>query len=297
MNKEIKVAVIGLDTSHTIEFTKLMQAPDCPADQKVPGLRVVSCLRFGTPFQNEEGLNNRQKQLEAWGVKVTTKFEEAVADCDCIMVEINDPAYHLDYFTRCANLGKRIFLDKPLADNIENGKKIYDLIKSKNLSVFSSSSLRFIPSFIDVCNQMPAPIFAHAYGPLGDAPAGSGIVWYGVHTFELLQRAMGKGAKSLVIKKDGAGVTAVVKYPDNRRGIVELSLGAWVWGGELRTNEKSLPFVVDMKYAYRDLLREIEKFFRTGVAPADMADTLEVMALLDAARRSNDSGKEESLLL
>jgi hypothetical protein len=101
----------------------------------------------------------------------------------------------------------------------------------------------------------------------------------------------------LLVKKDGAGVTAIVQYPDNRRGIVELNEGAWVWGGELRTKEKSVPFVVNMDYAYRDLLREVEKFFRTGVSPADLADTLEVMALLDAARRSTESGAEEAINL
>jgi predicted dehydrogenase len=295
MSQDIRVAIIGLDTSHAIEFSQRMQASDCPADQKVGGLRAVSCLRFETPFQNQEGLNNRQKQLEAWGIKVTTKFEEAVADCDALMIEINDPAFHLEYFTRCASLGKRIFLDKPLADTTANGKKICDLIQSKKLSVFSASSLRFVPSFLNVCSQMPAPLFAHAYGPLGKAPAGSGIVWYGVHSFELLQRAMGCGARSVTVKKDDAGVTCIVRYADNRRGIVELSEGAWVWGGELRTMDKSIPFVVNMDYAYRDLLREVEKFFRTGVPPVEMADTLEVMALLDAARRSNDSGNEEKI--
>jgi predicted dehydrogenase len=295
MNKDIRVALIGLDTSHTIEFANRMQGPDCPADQKVAGLRAVNCLRFETPFQNEEGLNNRQKQLEIWGIKVTTNFDEAVADCDALMIEINDPAFHWEYFTKCAALGKRMFLDKPLADTIQNGRKIYDLIQSRNLSVFSSSSLRFIPSFLEACRQMPAPIFVHAYGPLGKAPAGSGVVWYGVHSFELLERAMGRGARSVTVKKDDAGVTCIVSYPDNRRGIVELSEGAWVWGGELRMKDQSVPFVVNMDYAYRDLLREVETFFRTGVAPVVMADTLEVMALLDAARRSFDSGMEEKM--
>ncbi len=83
MSHEIKVALIGLDTSHTIEFVNRMQGPECAVDQRVSGLRAVNCLRFGTPFQNEEGLNNRQKQLESWGIKVTTKFEEAVAGLRC----------------------------------------------------------------------------------------------------------------------------------------------------------------------------------------------------------------------
>lgn len=295
MSQEIKVALIGLDTSHTVEFAKRMAAPDCPADQKVSGLKPTACLRFETPFQNKEGLDARQKTLEGWGIKVTTNFDEAVAGCDALMLEINDGAYHLEYFTKCVGLGKPIFLDKPLADNLANGKKIYDLAKAKNVKVFSSSSLRFVPALLDACVKVPQPLFVNVYGPLGIAPAGSSIVWYGVHTFEMLERAMGRGAKSLFVKKDGAGITAIVEYPDNRRGVVELPEGAWVYGGSLRTKEKAAPFVVDMGRAYSDLLVQVAIFFQTGRVPVELEDTLEVMALLDAAQRSFDSGKEEKV--
>lgn len=293
MSGKIKVALIGLDTSHTIEFARRMQAPDCPADQKVPGLKAVSCLRFSTPFQSETGLNERQKQLEDWGVKVTLDFDEAVADCDALMIEINDPSYHLNYFTRCANLGKPIFLDKPMADTLANARKISDLINSKNLKVFSASSLRFVPQLKETCDKMPSPIFVTFYGPLGKAPAGSSIVWYGVHTFEMLERAMGRGAAGVFVKKDSAGITAVVKYPDNRRGIVELTYDAFVYGGCLRNKETAAPFSVDMTRAYSDLLFETAKFFKTGKTPVAIEDTLEIMGLLDAADRSNESGRDE----
>jgi predicted dehydrogenase len=291
----INVAVIGLDTSHSIEFPRRMQAPDCPVDQKVSGLRAVSCLRFPTPFQDEKGLDERQRQLEAWGVRVTTKFDEAVANCDAIMIEINDAAYHWEYFNKCASLGKIMFLDKPLADTIQNGKKIYDLIKNKNLKVFSSSSLRFVPQLIKACNEVPSPVYASIFGPLGDAPAGSGIIWYGVHTFEMLQRAMGRGAKSLFAYKNADGVTAVVKYPGNRSAVVELRNDGWVYGGVLRMVESGTSYFVDMGRAYTDLLIEIEAFFRTGKPPVEMDDTLEVMAMLDATEKSVHSGKEETI--
>ena len=291
----IKVALIGLDTSHSIEFTRRMQAPDCPADQKVSGLQAVSCLRFSTPFHNDAGLDERQKQLEDWGVRVTTKFEEAVADCDAIMIEINDPAYHLEYFTRCAELGRPIFLDKPLADTIANGQKIVDWAKRKDVKVFSASSLRFVPQLIKACGEVPSPVYASIFGPLGDAPAGSGIVWYGVHTFEMLQRAMGRGAKSLFAHKNADGVTAIVKYPGNRGAVVELRNDGWVYGGNLRMVESGTAFLVDMGRMYSDLLVEIETFFRTGRTRLEIEDTLEIMAMLDATRLSVESGKEEAV--
>ena len=290
---DLKIALIGLDTSHTIEFARRMQAPDCPPDQKVPGMRATACLRFPTPFQNKEGLDARQKTLEGWGVKVTPSFEEAVADCDAVMLEINDPAFHLEYFTRAAELGKRIFLDKPVADTIANGRKIAALATAKKAPVFSASSLRFVPQLVKACEAMPKPLLASTYGPVGKAPSGSSIVWYGVHAFEMLQRAMGRGALGVAARTDDAGVTAVVRYPEKRRGVVELSYVSYAYGGSLRDDKRIVPFVNDASRLYSDLLLKVGEFFRGGPAPVAIEDSLEVMAMLDAAQRSADSGREE----
>jgi len=295
MSDTIKVALIGLDTSHTIEFARRMQAPDCPPDQKVAGMKAVRCLRFPTPFQSEEGLDQRQAQLEAWGVKVTADFDEAVADCDAIMLEINDPAYHVHYFTKCADLGKPMFLDKPVADTTQNARAIYDIVKAKNLSVFSASSLRFVPQLKQARDAIPQPTIVTIYGALGKAPAGSSIVWYGVHAFEMLERAIGRGAVSVYARRDKAGAVALVEYDDARRGIVEMTEGSWIYGGCLRNKDKAAPYVVNMSRAYSDELEEVARFFRGSETPVDFEDSMEVMAMLDAAERSSQSGKAETV--
>jgi len=295
MPKEIRVALIGLDTSHTIEFARRMQAPDCSLEQRVAGMKAVTCLRFETPFQNKEGLDKRQAQLEEWGVRVTTDFNEAVAHCDAIMLEINDPAYHLEYFTKCADLGKPIFVDKPLADTLENGQKIIQLARAKNVRMFSSSSLRFVPQLIEAVRAIPEPNYVTVYGPLGKAPSGSSIVWYGVHAFEMLERAMGRGALAVTTRPDSAGAVAIVDYPNGNRGVVELNEGSWSYGGCLRTKDKAVPFTVNMGRAYSDQLELVAKFFRGDDPPVEAEDTLEVMALLDAAERSAQTGQTQPL--
>lgn len=292
---DVRVALIGLDTSHTIEFARRMQAPDVAPEQKVHGLKAVTCLRFDTPFQNKEGLDQRQAQLEAWGVKVTTDFDEAVQGVDAIMLEINDPAYHLEYFTKCADLGMPIFLDKPLADNKANGEAIMEIARKKNVRVWSASSLRFVPALIEACEAIPQPNMAQTFGALGVAPAGSSIVWYGVHAFEMLERALGRGAVSVLAKRDKLGVVAVVEYDDERRGIVEMNEGSYLYGGCLRTKTDAAPYKVNMSRAYTDELVHVAEFFNGAEAPVSMEDALEVTAMLDAAERSVQSGKPEAV--
>ncbi len=292
---EIKVAIVGLDTSHSIQFAKRMNDPGCDPKIRVEGLKAISCMRFETPFQDKKGLDGRQAELEGWGVKVTESFDECVAGCDAIMLEINDPAYHLEYFEKAVKLGKPIFLDKPMADTYATGKSIYDIAKKNNIRVFSASSLRYVTAVVEAKVAIVQPEFVSVYGALGIAPAGSSVVWYGVHAMEMLQKLMGPGAVAIKSEKDDKGVVCLVKYKNGNRGIVELNTGSSIYGGVVRTKGKALPFVVDMSMAYTLELQEVAKFFAGEESSVSLEDTLEVMDLLDTAQRSLDTGKEEKL--
>lgn len=295
----IKVAIIGLDTSHSIEYPRRMQAPDCPDDQRVEGLRAITCLRFETPFQNKQGLDARQAQLESWGVKVTTAFEEAVSDCDAIMLEINDGAYHLEYFRKVAALGLPVFLDKPLAAALADGREILRLMQEHNTRVWSGSSLPFCPE-VDAMRKRFAEISrAQVYGALGQAPAGDSLIWYGVHAYEMLQRIMGPGARAVRALETKGGIVAVVDYGDGREGVVETICGQWLYGGRIHgTVNKELqvvPFACDSTYSYRDLLRAVRAFFEGAPAPVEMRATFEGLAMMTATREAIKTGKEAAV--
>ena len=147
--KKLKVALIGLDSSHSIEFTRRFQAPDCPKPERVDGVQITRCLRFETPFQDGPGLDSRQQELERWGVRVTEDFSEAIEDAEVLMIEINDPALHTDIFERLADSGKPLFLDKPLADTVDNGRRILEAAAKHGTRWFTASSLRFAGELLE----------------------------------------------------------------------------------------------------------------------------------------------------
>jgi len=288
--KMIKVAVIGLDTSHCVAFPKLMQAPDCPKNMRVPGLKAISCLRFETPFQNKEGLDKRQKQLEQWGVKVTENIDEALEGCDAIMLEINDGSFHLEYFRKVAALGKPVFLDKPLAMNLADGRAIIELMRQHQTRVWSGSSIPFCPPLAKILKDAGKIQRAHVFGALGKAPAGDSLVWYGVHSFETLQRIMGRGAAKVRALESPASIIAVVEFKDGREGVVELTPKVWIYGGVVSgmVDEKIIttPFVLDSSFSYRNILRLVKAFFMGAEPPVDMETTFEGLAMMCAARES-----------
>lgn len=291
----IKVAIIGLDTSHSVQFSQRMQDPACAPDQLVPGMRAVTCLRFETPFQDKKGLDQRQSQLESWGVRVTTRFEEAVADCDAIMLEINDGACHLDYFKKVAALGKPVFLDKPLAASLDDGRAIIRLMHEHNTRVWSGSTIPFCPELDGTRSCFTEIKRAHVFGALGNAPAGDSLVWYGVHTFEMLQRIMGPGALSVRALETKGSILALADYGAGREGVVEAIRGTWIYGGRIQglmnKDPKVVPFVCNSAYAYRDILRLVKTFFEGAATPVDMHTTFEGLAMMTAARQSIETGK------
>jgi len=286
----IKISVIGLDTSHSVVFPQLMQAPDCPKNTRVPGMKAISCLRFETPFQNKEGLDKRQKQLEQWGVKVTENIDEALAGCDAIMLEINDGSFHLEYFKKVAALGKPVFLDKPLAMTTADGRAIIELMRRHKTTVWSGSSIPFCPPLAKVVKDAGNIQRAHVFGALGRAPAGDSLVWYGVHSFETLQRIMGRGAVKVRAIESPVSIIAAVEFSDGREGVVELTPKVWSYGGVVSgmVNEKMVttPFVLNASRSYRDILRLLKAFFMGGQPPVDMETTFEGLAIMCAARES-----------
>jgi predicted dehydrogenase len=295
MSKPLRIAVVGLDTSHSIEFIRRFQAPDCPADQQVPGAVISACLSFETPFQNQEGLAKRQAQLEGWGVKVTRFFDEAVADCDAIMLEINDPAYHAEYFARVAGLGKPVFVDKPMAGTVADGQRMLELAARHGTQVMSCSSLRFATSLADALGLVPDPRLVNCYGAMGIAPAGDSLVWYGVHAFEMLHLALGGRASQVSAIEVGSAIVSAVEYPDGRQGLVECRPGSYVYGGRLQGKDRVQPFLVDSRYTYRDLLRSVIRFFNGAAPAATLQDAFEILELMQASRKSLETGKAVTL--
>ncbi len=292
MAKKIKCAIVGLDTSHATEFPKFMQDPAMEKEYRVTTMKTTWDLRFETPFQQKDGLDERQAYLESIGIKVTEDFEKAVSDCDAILIEINDPTLHLEYFRKCAPLGKPIFLDKPFADTLEHAEEILKIARENKVRFFTASSLRYDANIVQAHEEMPEIDQGITWGPLGMAPAGSSIVWYGVHTFEMLEKIMGPGAIEVTSVPDRKGVACTVTYGDGRRGTVLLTKGNYSYGGVLRKGGENRMFTyVGGKHLYHNLVEDIGNFFLGKSEGVPLNESFEIMAMLEAAELSLKFGR------
>jgi predicted dehydrogenase len=289
-----KIAMIGLDTSHTVEFTKLIQ--DTESGHKIiDGMRVTKALRFPSAFQPEEGQDQRQTDLENLGVTMAPSIDEVVKDVDAVFLEINDPALHLEYFEAVADRGLPVFIDKPLAANTNEGKKIQELATKNNIPVWSSSSLRFIPELIKARETITKPLVGHTFGALGAAAAGSDLVWYGVHAVEMLVAGLGTGVESVTATEDSRGIILIVNYKDERRGIVECLRGLYKYGGRIQSEQEIAYFDSGIGSPYNALMNALHDFVCNSKLPVPLSEAQEVLAILEAGEKSLTSKKTEKI--
>ena len=291
----IRVAMIGLDTSHTVEFVKRMVGAHPSKAQCIHRLTPVACCRFETRFQSVAGLDARTAVLDQLGVPVTESIDVALKDADAIMLEVNDPALHAEYFRVVAGLGKPVFLDKPIAQNMDAANEIFAVAKRRKTRFFSSSALRFAMELCKVKAAMAGALERlHLWGPLGTAAAGSSVVWYGVHTVEMLQAIMGHGAHEVLAVPHNRGFLFHVLYRDGRRAVLEMNKGVWRYGGVLHhaDNAGETFFAVNSGDAfYGELLKVVECFFAGKTDGVSLDDMKESMRILDALDRAVITGK------
>ena len=293
---ETKVGIIGLDTSHAIAFTKIMNVEKDPA---VAGFRMVAAYQWGS--RDIISSTNRYAkyipQMQEMGVEIVPSIDDLLAKVDVVCLETNDGREHFWQAEKVFASGKRVFIDKPLAHNLKDALKIYAAGKKYNAQYFSSSALRFG----NVAKAARAGEYGMIRGaalispsPLEEQGTHNYYTWYGIHGFEPLVAIMGMGVDKVSCFRNETDDVINAVWKDGRMGELRLMRKSWIYSGYVlpeKPKDKKQPIIIyDGYQGYQPLLKEIIQFFKTGVAPVSPEETLEIMAFMEAAEMSAKRG-------
>ena len=293
---ETKVGIIGLDTSHAIAFTKIMNVEKDPA---VAGFRMVAAYQWGS--RDIISSTNRYAkyipQMQEMGVEIVPSIDDLLAKVDVVCLETNDGREHFWQAEKVFASGKRVFIDKPLAHNLKDALKIYAAGKKYNAQYFSSSALRFG----NVAKAARAGEYGKIRGaalispsPLEEQGTHNYYTWYGIHGFEPLVAIMGMGVEKVSCFRNETDDVINAVWKDGRMGELRLMRKSWIYSGYVlpeKPKDKKQPIIVfDGYQGYQPLLKAIIQFFKTGVAPVPPEETLEIMAFMEAAEMSAKRG-------
>lgn len=281
-----RVGIIGLDTSHSIEFTKEMNSANAPSE--FLGYKVIAAYPQGSRDieSSAKRIPDYIEQVKKMGVEIVDSIPALLEKVDVILLETNDGRPHLEQAIAVLKAGKPMFIDKPIAASLADAIAIFDAAKHYKVPVFSSSSRRFMSSAKEVASgKIGRVLGADAYSPASTEKTHPDFFWYGIHGVEILFTVMGTGCKSIVrVHTEGTDVV-VGTWENGRIGTFRgTRTGEHLYGGTAYGEKGNA--VLGPIEGYNPLLTQIIRFFETGNSPVKAEDTLEMCAFMEAADES-----------
>ncbi|WP_158861400.1 Gfo/Idh/MocA family protein [Lunatibacter salilacus] len=286
INNAKRVGIIGLDTSHSIAFTKAFNASDAAAD--LGGYKVVAAYPYGSKEikSSVDRIPGYIKEIKELGVEVVDSIKSLLDKVDFVLLETNDGRLHLEQALEVFKAGKPMFIDKPISASLAHTLAIFNAAEKYNQPTFSSSSLRYMENVIAVNKGKIGKVLgADAYSPSTLEPTHPDLFWYGIHGVETLFAVMGQGCKTVQRTFQPDMEVVVGTWEDGRIGTFRgLRSGKTGYGGTAFGSEGIIE--LGPYGGYRPLLVEIVNFFNTGKPPIDPKETIEMFAFMEAASES-----------
>lgn len=286
----IRLGLIGLDTSHSTAFSKLINGT---GEEWSAGFRVVAAYPYGsqTIKSSYERIPKYIDEVQKYGVEVVNSIAELLDKVDCVLLETNDGRLHLEQALEVFKAGKICFIDKPIGATLGDAIAIYAMAEKYNIPIFSSSALRFSKKN----QELRAGVYgtvqgADCYSPHKVEPTHPDYGFYGIHGVESLFTIMGAGCSEVSCMASEMGDVVTGKWNDGRLGTFRAVVkGPNGYGGTVLTSKKKFTPAAGYE-GYKCLLEEVLKFFKTGVPPVSKEETIEIFTFMRAANMSKAQG-------
>ena len=206
-------------------------------------------------------------------------IEELCERSDYIVVLApSDPEKHLEYAEKVFPYGKRTYIDKTFAPDLETAKKIFKCAEKYGVDFFSTSALRYA----DELNGLDDAVSIVTTG------GGSSIEEYVIHQIEIVVKVLkdkaeairveGRNGQYFVSLKFKSGKQATMIYADP----LPFSVLCQNAKGEQSFTEIRSEF-------FMGLIKDFLHFFKTGEKSFDNSETLEVMKIREGVIKGKNA--------
>lgn len=164
-----------------------------------------------------------EKVVQQFGVKRFTDFNElldAIEVADIVTPTIT----HFDVARKAIAAGKHIFIEKPLASNMEEAKQLVELVEQYGVKAQVGHVERFNPAFLAVKNIELQPMFIETHRLAMFNPRGtdvSVVLDLMIHDIDVILSIV----KSKVTAIHASGVSIVSTSPDIANARIEFENG------------------------------------------------------------------------
>ncbi len=297
---ELKIGMIGLDTSHVVAFAKCFNKPDHA--EHIAGGRVtvaypgVASADFDLSHSRLGGFT--KQLLEDYSVEMVYSPEAVAEQVDLVFIMSVDGRVHRDLFSKTVKYKRPTFIDKPFAVSSWDAEDMVRLAKENHIPLMSCSSLRYAHTLTEALaengDEFGAIVGCDVFGPMAIQPTQPGLFWYGIHTVEMVNRIMGRGCIEAKATTNADQDLITLTFRDGRMAQIRgLRKGHSKFGCTIH-REKTTQFVnaSDVKRSYySSLLEAIMKSLPNGKSDVELGDTLEIVKIIEAANKSRGNGQ------
>ena len=206
------------------------------------------------------------------GVELCDSIEEVCEKSDCIFILApSNPEKHLEYAERALKYKKPTYIDKTFAPDFLTAKKIFDLGKKYACPFFSTSALRYAQELEELSGGRDFVITGN----------GGNFAEYLIHTAEMAAILLNSPAKRIKTECMGNRRICRIQTESENEALLIQGIGLDYTLAGKRADGKNRSYRITSDFFFL-LICDVLRFFVSGKAPFDPAQTLEVMRLRDA---------------
>lgn len=222
------------------------------------------------------GMTNKEWAVQN-GVELIDTIEELVEKSDRIIVLSPDnPEMHEELCKIPLKSQKLVYVDKTFAPDRATAERIFAYADENNTKCYSSSALRFSSELKNIDKKEIHKIYSE----------GPGVYEiYSIHQIEPIVSLMECRAKQVMFTGESNHPSMIVKFEDGRFAQMYQTYNSPFRLTIDTENDRSDIYTIESDY-FGLFLKELIKFFDTGIVPVPHEQTIDVIAVREAGLKA-----------
>ena len=257
-----------------------------------PGWIKETCEKMGLDYQvtyawaKKDVSDYNGKTTDEWcrefGVEKCLTVKELCEKSDYIIILApSNPEQHLPLVEEVFPYakGKRIYIDKTFAPDLETAEKIYELADKYDIKFFSTSALRYANEIIDFSNCEKVITTG----------GGGNFDEYIIHQVEMIIKTMGTDLVRARTIKTEEGNFCTIEFKNGK--CAEMNYAPkFKFSIQLDRNGETADLQIASDF-FKNLMKKIILFFENGEIDFEKEQTLAVMKLREAVIKSKNENE------
>jgi predicted dehydrogenase len=290
-----RIGILGSDNSHADRFSEILNLSDHPAYLPDSGAKVVAIW----------GQEPERTQQVATNGRIDTIVDAPTAmlgQVDAVFCVTRHGGLHRELVVPYLEAGIPVFIDKPITTNADDAREIIRVAQAKGTPFTSFSTVRFAKSmqaFAQECAKLGGVRVGSYTGPASRRNIYGGIIFYAVHSIEMMLMLQGTGVQWVdalegpAVDQEGNGnISVTCGYGDGALGTLTLTVDAKYAFTAHAIGREGLAYrALDISDCYHEGMKAILPSLRgeqdAGVAPEAMVEMVQIANAIDRSLDEN----------